>query len=305
MSTINLIVRSNKSEIQIVVAGKTIKDRSRIIEKISDKARLLRADVIRMTYQAGSGHPGGSLSAADILATLYFHHLKHDPKNPKWEERDRFILSKGHAAPILYAALAESGYFNRNILKTLRKLGSILQGHPDMRKVPGVEISTGSLGHGFSAALGFALAARIDRKDHNIYVMIGDGECQEGEIWESAMFAAHYKLDNLVGILDYNRLQIDGHINEVLSLGNLRDKWNAFGWATFEIDGHNIEQIISALDEAKEIKGLPSMIIANTTKGKDVGFMEDVADFHGKAPSKEEAEKALKEMGFKVDDLWA
>jgi transketolase len=269
-----------------------------LVATISEKARLLRAYVLKMTTLANSGHPGGSLSAADIIAVLYFNHLKHDPQNPKWQDRDRFILSKGHAAPILYAALAECGYFEKETLWTLRKLGSILQGHPDMRKVPGVEISTGSLGHGFAAANGFALAGRIDNKNYQVYVMIGDGECQEGEIWEAAMFAAHYKLNNLVAILDYNGLQIDGTLDEVMSLEPLADKWRSFGWKVIEINGHDISQIIDSLNQAKQYKKGPCVIIAGTVKGKGVSFMENVADFHGKALSEEQMNTALSELGF-------
>lgn len=273
-------------------------DISSVAAEIFKKAQKLRADVIKMTTLANSGHPGGSLSAADIIASIYFHFHKHDPNNPKWEERDRFILSKGHAAPILYAALAECGYFDRKELWTLRKLGSMLQGHPDMLKVPGVEISTGSLGHGFAAANGFALAGKIDKKKHQVTVMIGDGECQEGEIWEAAMFASQHKLNNLIGILDYNGLQIDGLIDDVISLEPIADKWEAFGWKVIQINGHNIEQTINALDEAREYSEGPCMIIAKTIKGKGVSFMENVADYHGKALTEKEMQTAMKELGF-------
>lgn len=249
-----------------------------------------------MVAEAGSGHPGGSLSAADVITALYFHHLKHRPEQPDWLERDRFILSKGHAAPVLYAALAETGYFPKEKLWTLRQLGSILQGHPDMRRVPGVEISSGSLGHGFSASCGVALAGKMDQVDYRVYVMIGDGESQEGLIWEAAMFAAHYQLDNLCAILDYNGLQIDGPVCEVMEIQPIAEKWRAFRWHTIEIDGHDFNQILDALAETGTVKGKPTMIIANTIKGKCVSCMENVVDFHGKAPTKEQMEEALQEL---------
>lgn len=271
-------------------------DRSAVVEELARIAKGLRADVIRMTTEAGSGHPGGSLSAADIVATLYFYIMKHDPKKPKWADRDVFILSKGHAAPILYAALARAGYFNRSVLWTLRKINSDLQGHPDMRKTPGVEISTGSLGHGIAAANGFAIARKLDKTNSTVYVMIGDGESQEGEVWEAAMFAAHYNLDNIVAVMDYNGLQIDGAVSDVMSIEPITDKWKAFGWNVLEIDGHDISQIIEALESARSFAGRPSMIIARTVKGKGVSFIENVADFHGKALSREQMEKALKEL---------
>ncbi len=270
--------------------------RDELEKLLKEKARILRRDIVKMIGEAGSGHPGGSLSAADVVATLYFYHMRHNPKDPSWPERDRFVLSKGHACPVLYAALAESGYFEKNILWTLRKLGSILQGHPDMRKVPGIEISSGSLGQGLAAANGMALTARLTNKDYKVYVMIGDGESQEGEIWEASMFAAHYKLDNLVAILDYNKLQIDGSICEVMDIKPVVDKWRAFGWHVFEIDGHDIMQIVDTLKAADEIRGKPSMIVANTIKGKGVSFMENVCGFHGKAPNKEQVEIALREL---------
>lgn len=266
-----------------------------VIKELKERARILRKHVIEMTAEAGSGHPGGSLSAADVIAVLYFYQMKHNPKKPEWSERDRFILSKGHAAPVLYAALAESGYFPVRELKYLRKTGSMLQGHPDRVKIPGVEISTGSLGQGLSAAVGMALVGKMDKKKWRVYCMIGDGECQEGQIWEAAMSAAHYKLDNLTVILDRNKLQIDGHTEEVMSIEPIDEKWKAFGWHVTRIDGHNIKQIIDALN-AERPKGKPYMIIADTTKGKGVSFMEGNVDFHGKAPTKEEASKALEEL---------
>lgn len=272
-------------------------DESAAVKELAKIAKSLRADVIRMTTEAGSGHPGGSLSAADIVATLYFHIMNHNPKTPDWRDRDVFILSKGHAAPILYAALAKAGYFDRSILWTLRRTDSSLQGHPDMRKTPGVEISTGSLGHGLSAANGFAISRKLDKIDSKIYVMIGDGESQEGIIWEAAMFAAHHKLNNIIAILDHNGLQIDGAVCDVMNIEPIADKWKAFGWNVLEIDGHDIPQIIAAFKSTSSTEK-PSIIIARTIKGKGVSFMENVVDFHGKALSKEQMKKALKELGF-------
>jgi len=266
------------------------------LEFLKDKAKTIRRHIIRMTGAAGSGHPGGSLSAADIVTYLYFQELKVDPNNPGWPERDRFILSKGHAAPVLYAALAEKGFFPVEDLITLRKINSPLQGHPDMKRVKGVEMSTGSLGTGFSTAVGMALAARMDKKDYRIFVMLGDGEIQEGQVWEAAMAAAHYKLDNMIAILDYNGLQIDGPVSEVLSPEPLPDKWRAFGWEVLEIDGHDFNAIEKAIAEAKSIKGKPTMIIAKTIKGKGVSFMENEAGWHGSAPNQEQVEKALAEL---------
>jgi transketolase len=270
-----------------------------MIKMLVNKAKEIRKDIIAMLAEAGSGHPGGSLSAADIVTALYFNEMKIDPQNPKWPDRDRFVLSKGHAAPVLYAALAEKGYFPKEELKTLRKINSRLQGHPDMRKVPGVEISTGSLGQGLSAANGMALAGKLDHKDFRVYVLIGDGESQEGQIWEAAMLAAHYKLDNLVAFLDHNGLQIDGQITDVMSPEPVDEKWRAFGWHVEVIDGHNMEQIIETLARVRIIKGKPVMIVANTVKGKGVSFMENQAGWHGVAPKPEEAEKAL--AGFDAE----
>ncbi|MDI6887408.1 MAG: transketolase, partial [Candidatus Thermoplasmatota archaeon] len=239
---------------------------------------------------------GGSLSCADIVTALYFHILRHDPKDHKWSERDRFVLSKGHSCPALYAALAESGYFAIDELFTLRKLGSRLQGHPSVLKLPYLEASTGSLGQGLSMAIGMALAAKIDKKDYKVYALIGDGESNEGNIWEAALFAAHHKLDNLIVFLDRNRIQLDDFTEKILSLEPLADKWKAFGWEVKEIDGHNFEEIINAVDWAKQVKSKPVMIIAHTIKGKGVSFMENTAEFHGKAPNKEQYEQAMKEL---------
>lgn len=266
------------------------------VDLIKKKAKEIRVEIIKMLGEAGSGHPGGSLSAADILATLYYDELKIDPSNPGWENRDRFVLSKGHAAPVLYATLALKGYFNKNTLKTLRKTGSILQGHPDMKKVPGVEMSTGSLGQGFSAAVGMALSFKMYHKENRVYALLGDGECQEGIIWEAAMSASHYGLDNLVAILDSNGLQIDGKCTEVMCLGSLKQKWLAFGFNVIEIYGHDIEEILRAFEKAREVKGQPTLILANTVKGQGVEFMENKAEWHGAAPNKEQVEKALEEL---------
>jgi len=264
---------------------------------LKEKAKVIRRHIIRMTGAAGSGHPGGSLSAADIVTYLYFKELKIDPNNPEWTERDRFVLSKGHAAPVLYAALSERGFFPVDDLITLRRINSPLQGHPDMKKVRGVEMSTGSLGTGFSTSVGMALAARMDdQRNNHIFVMLGDGEVQEGQVWEAAMAAAHYKLENLIAFLDYNGLQIDGPVSEVLSTEPLPDKWRAFGWEVLEIDGHDFEAIENAIASAKEQKGKPTMIIAKTIKGKGVSFMENEAGWHGSAPNQEQVEKALQEL---------
>lgn len=264
---------------------------------LKTKAKAIRRSIIEMLYEAGSGHPGGSLSAADILTVLYFHEMKVDPENPKWQERDRFVLSKGHAAPVLYAALAEKGFFPKDELKKLRKMEAMLQGHPDMKGTPGVEMSTGSLGQGFASSCGMALAGKIDKKDYRVYALLGDGELQEGIIWETAMAAAHHKLDNLTAILDYNKLQIDGPNAEVMGVHPVVEKFQAFGWHVIEIDGHSFDEIINAFEEARNTKGKPTMIVANTIKGKGVSFMENAVDWHGNAPKKDDAERALEEIG--------
>jgi transketolase len=250
-----------------------------------------------MLEKSQSGHPGGSLSSAEILTALYFKEMNIDPTNPKWEDRDRFVLSKGHAAPVLYAALAEKGFFPKEELNNLRKVNSMLQGHPDMKGTPGIDMTTGSLGQGLSAAGGMALAGKIDKKDYRVYSVIGDGESQEGLIWEAAMFAAHYKLDNLTVFLDNNGLQIDGTNDEVMNIEPIDEKFKAFGWNVLKIDGHSINEIIKATEEAKNTKGKPTMIIAKTFKGKGVSFMENQVGWHGKAPSYEDACKALTELG--------
>jgi transketolase len=266
-------------------------------EKLKQVATEIRKDIIRSVHAAGSGHPGGSLSAADILATLYFHKMKVDPQNPKWEDRDRFVLSKGHGAPVLYATLAEKGFFPKEELLKLRHVDAMLQGHPDMKGTPGVEMSTGSLGQGFSTSIGMALASKLDQKNNRVYVLLGDGEVQEGIVWEAAMAAAHYKLDNLTAIMDFNGLQIDGCTDDVMCINPIADKWESFRWHVVVIDGHNYEEIVNALDEAEATKGKPTMIIAKTIKGKGVSFMENQVGWHGNAPKKEDAEKALEELG--------
>ena len=266
------------------------------IGELKQIAKKVRYNVVKMVGLAESGHPGGSLSATDIIVALYYKLMNHDPKNPNKEDRDRFVLSKGHCCPALYAVLAELGYFDEDKLWKLRKTGALLQGHPSI-KTPGIEANTGSLGHGFSVAVGMALGCRLDKLDNHVYVLLGDGECQEGQVWEAAMAASHYKLDNLIGFVDRNRLQIDGCTEDVMCLGGLKEKFKAFGWDVFEIDGHNFEQIIETVEKAKSMKnGKPKMIIANTVKGKGVSFMENNVGFHGKAPNKEELEQALKEL---------
>ncbi len=249
-----------------------------------------------MLAKAGSGHPGGSLSATDLIVALYYGKLNHDPNKPNWQDRDRFILSKGHGCPALYATLAERGYFPVSELDTLRQFGSILQGHPDMKRTPGIEISSGSLGQGLSVGLGMAFAGRLDGKAYRVYVMLGDGEIEEGQVWEAAMAAGHYKLDNICAIIDHNGLQIDGTIYDILSAEPIPDKWRSFGWHVIEINGHDFQQILDAYDEAEATKGKPTAILANTIKGKGVSFMENRVEWHGKAPNPQEAEKALAEL---------
>ena len=270
----------------------------KLIAELTEKAKNLRIQVVKMIYKAKSGHPGGSLSAADIVTALYFHHLNNvDPAHPHWSERDRFILSKGHAAPLLYAALAERGFFPKEELNTLRSLGSILQGHPDMLKTPGVEMSTGILGHGLSVGVGMALGAKLDGKNYRIYVLLGDGEMDTGFNWEAAMAANKYHLDNLTAIVDLNGVQLDGPTSEIMPLEPVVDKWRSFNWHTIEIDGHNIKQVLEALDETKHIRGKPSIIIAHTIKGKGVSFMENKSIWHGQVPNQEEFVAALQELG--------
>lgn len=268
-----------------------------LLQELQKRARVIRGDIIKMVAEAGSGHPGGSLSAVELVTALYFQVMRLNPEDPWWPDRDRFVLSKGHAAPLLYAVLAERGYFPVEELNTLRKMGSRLQGHPSYHKLPGVEAATGSLGQGLSMSLGMALAARLDGRDCRVYTLLGDGECEEGMVWEAAMAAAHYRVDNLTAILDFNGLQIDGPVSQVLSPLPFPEKWQAFGWAVREIDGHDLNQVLEAFAWAKGVKGQPSIIIARTVKGKGVSFMENAAEWHGKAPSKEQCLKALDELG--------
>jgi len=267
------------------------------ISRLEKIAKELRISILKMLTNAGSGHTGGSLSAVELLVSLYFYKMRHKPDNPKWEGRDRFVLSKGHAAPALYSVLAFSGYFPREELMNLRKMGSMLRGHPFNEVTPGIEVPTGSLGQGLSMAGGMAIAAKLDKKDIRIYALLGDGECQEGQVWESAMSCAHYKLDNLCALIDRNGFQIDGRIKDIMEVEPFAQKWEAFGWKTFEVDGHNFKEILEALDRAEKVKGRPSVIIARTIKGKGISFMENVNRFHGTPPTKEELEMALREIG--------
>jgi len=260
-------------------------------------ARRIRRHILSMIGKAGSGHPGGSLSAADIVTALYFRVLRHRPDDPSWPERDRFVLSKGHAAPALYAALAESGYLSIDTLLTLRQLDSCLQGHTDCRLTSGVEMSAGSLGQGLSYSVGVALACRLDKLPSTVYTLLGDGECDEGQVWEAAMSAAHFKLDNLVAIVDRNDIQLDSWTRDIMDLEPFADKWRSFGWRVFETNGHDIPRLIATLEEARDAKGRPRVLIAHTVKGKGVSFMENNPDFHGKAPTAAQLEQALKEVG--------
>ncbi|MDH7516946.1 MAG: transketolase [Candidatus Thermoplasmatota archaeon] len=266
------------------------------INKLNLMAVKIRKHIIEMLYRAKSGHPGGSLSAVDAIVALYFFHMRQNPKKPCDPDRDRFILSKGHAAPALYAVLAESGYFPVSELKRLREINCRLQGHPVCFDIPGVEASTGSLGHGLSFANGVALAGKLDKKDYHVYVMLGDGETDEGQVWEAAAVASHYRLDNLTAMIDRNFLQIDGNTEEVLRLESVRERWSAFGWYVVEVDGHDIKQILDALNETDAHKNQPSMIILNTVKGKGVSFMENNVDFHGVPPNEMEYHLAMKEL---------
>lgn len=270
--------------------------REELLQELNEKARSIRVDILRMLAEAGSGHPGGSLSSVEIVTSLFFHVLRLRPDEPEWLGRDRFVLSKGHAAPLLYAALAERGFFPKEELLTLRKMGSRLQGHPAWRRVPGIEASTGSLGQGLSLGLGMALAGKIDQSDYRVYVLLGDGESEEGQVWEAAMAAAHYRVGNLTAILDFNGLQIDGPVEQVLSPLPFSEKWQSFGWAVREVDGHDLEALLDAFEWARGVQNRPSMIIARTVKGKGVSFMENQVGWHGKAPSREQLEQALAEL---------
>ena len=268
------------------------------LAELQQIAKRVRREIVEMIGAAKSGHPGGSLSAVELVVELYFDYMKIDPKNPTWPERDRFILSKGHAAPVLYSVMAEAGYAETPLaaLNTLRKLGSVYQGHPDVRFIHSLEASTGSLGEGVSLALGMGLAARLDHSPSRTYVMLGDGEIQEGQVWEGAMAAAFHKADNIVAIVDYNRIQLDGFVKDIMEVAPLADKWRSFGWHTVEIDGHDLAAIRKALDEAASTKGKPTCIVAHTIKGKGVSFMENNPKFHGTAPTADEVKLALQEL---------
>ncbi|ADI85674.1 transketolase [Geobacter sulfurreducens] len=267
------------------------------IKQLEETARRLRVDIVKTLHSSQSGHTGGSLSAIDMVTALYFHEMKHDPTNPAWSERDRFVLCKGHAAPALYVALAATGYFPKEDLMMLRRLGSHLQGHPDSKQTPGVEVCTGSLGQGLSMANGMALGLRLDGSASRVYALLGDGELQEGQVWEAAMAAGHFKLDNLCALIDVNRLQIDGEVEKVMNVEPVTDKFRAFGWNVIDIDGHDMAAIVGALAQAAEVKGLPTAIVARTVKGKGVSFFENKASYHGVAPSDEELPKALECLG--------
>jgi transketolase len=266
------------------------------LSELQDISKRVRRDIVRMTGAAQSGHPGGSLSAVEIVVTLHFDTMRLDPANPKWPDRDRFILSKGHAAPMLYSVMAELGYTPRESLTTLRRLGSIYQGHPDVRFIPSLEASTGSLGEGLSLALGMGLAARLDQKAFRTYVLLGDGEIQEGQIWEAAMFGAYHKVDNVVAIVDYNGIQLDGFVKDIMDLEPLAAKWRAFGWHVIELNGHDIPALQRAFAEAAATKGRPTVVIAHTIKGKGVSFMENNPKYHGVPPTPAEVEAALQEL---------
>lgn len=264
--------------------------------ELSEIARNIRLGALEGVFNAKSGHPGGSLSISDLLAYLYFEEMNVDPKNPKWEDRDRFVLSKGHCAPALYAALAEKGFFDKSLLKTLRKVDSFLQGHPDMKHTPGIDMTTGSLGLGISAACGMALSGKVSGKNYRVYTIVGDGESEEGQVWEASMFANHYKLDNLCVIIDWNGLQIDGAVTEVMNPTPFDKKLEAFGYNVISIDAHNFDEIESAFNAAKACKGRPTAIIAKSVKGKGVSYMENNVSWHGAAPNAEQYEQAVKEL---------
>ena len=270
------------------------------LDELKSISKEIRKDIVKMLTESASGHPGGSLSATDIMTVLFFKEMNLDPNNEKDPNRDRFVLSKGHAAPVLYSALARRGYFPVEELSTLRKFKSRLQGHPSIQYLPGIDMSTGSLGQGVSAAVGMALAGKIDEKDYRVYTLLGDGELEEGQVWEAAMCAAHYKLNNLTAFIDFNGLQIDGDITKVMNPCPIDKKFEAFGWNVLVIDGHNYEEIIDAVEKAKECKDKPTAVVCNTVKGKGVSFMENQAAWHGTAPSKEQCETALKELGGEI-----
>ncbi len=267
------------------------------IQTLENIAKKVRINILKMLTASGSGHTGGSLSAVDVAVAIYFSKMNFDPQNPQLKERDRFILSKGHAVPLLYSILAKAGYFSADLLGTLRKVQSPLQGHPCSESLPGVEISTGSLGQGLSVANGIAIGVKLDRIPARIYCILGDGEIQEGQVWEAAMTSAHYCLDNLCAVVDNNGLQIDGPVEEIMRIAPVHEKWAAFGWNVIEINGHKMKEILRALDEAENTKGKPTVVIAHTVKGKGVSFFEGKVEYHGVAPTPEELEKAIKELG--------
>jgi transketolase len=269
------------------------------VAALEEKARELRVSIVKTLHKSQSGHTGGSLSAIDMITALYFHKMRHNPADPGWKGRDRFVLCKGHAAPALYAALADAGYFPREDLMMLRRLGSHLQGHPDSKSTPGVEVCTGSLGQGLSMAIGMAMGLKLDKLENRVYALLGDGELQEGQVWEAAMSGAHYRADNLCALVDVNGLQIDGEVAKVMNVEPIADKFRAFGWNTMEIDGHDMAAILDALDRAETIKGRPTMIVARTVKGKGVPFFENKASYHGVPPSDEELPRALECLGEK------
>ena len=267
------------------------------LDELKSISKEIRKDIVKMLTESASGHPGGSLSATDIMTVLFFKEMNIDPNNEKDPNRDRFVLSKGHAAPVLYSTLARRGYFPVEELSTLRKFKSRLQGHPSIQYLPGIDMSTGSLGQGISSAVGMALAGKIDKKDYRVYTILGDGELEEGQVWEASMCAAHYKLNNLTAFIDFNGLQIDGDITKVMNPCPIDKKFEAFGWNVLVIDGHNYEEIIDAIEKAKECKDKPTAVVCKTIKGKGVSFMENQAEWHGIAPSREQCEAALKELG--------
>jgi transketolase len=266
------------------------------LEEVQEIAKRIRREIVVMIGAAGSGHPGGSLSAVEVVVELFFNRMRIDPHNPSWPDRDRFILSKGHAAPVLYAAMAEAGYTPIDQLNTLRKMGSIYQGHPDVRFIPALDASTGSLGEGLSLGLGMALAARLDGRPYRTYVMLGDGEIQEGQVWEAAMAGAFHKVDNIVAIVDYNGIQLDGFVKDIMDVAPLADKWRAFGWHTIELNGNDAAAVRQAFDEAEATKGKPTCLVSHSIKGKGVSFMENNPKFHGVAPTPDEVQKALQEL---------
>jgi len=266
------------------------------VEELEQMAATIRCDIIEMICTAEAGHPGGSLSATDVVTALFFRLMRVDPENPDWPDRDRFILSKGHACPVWYATLAERGYFDKSHLGTLRRLNSILQGHPDMHKTPGIDMTAGSLGHGLSAGIGMALSGKLRRKDYHVWIVIGDGESQEGSIWEAAMSGARWKLDNLTAIMDCNNLQNDSYVDQTMPIEPIADKWQAFGWHVLDIDGHDMAAVVQALETAKTVKDQPTIVLARTIKGKGVSFMENVCEWHGKAPSQKQADEAMNEI---------